>query len=206
MQHTGSDSIDEMRAIAQAGVDCRVIPTPIAEFRHDMLRATAQLKLRMLPCVTPTAMPDTPTKTDGMCQQDTTPRPVCNLPSGVRVPDEIAVGIPGATLRRFAGGAALPAGRYRIEYVTGCNTYGLVELCGWTIHASANMPGAMSCFVVGNDATVLGLTPRTVGVFIGGEPMSGGGAFATCPECVKANCNLPGSTLRLAAARLCRGC
>ena len=166
--------------------------TQTAEFRHEMQRAAAQLQLSILPCVPPvTTVPDTSNQTPNTCKQDTTARPTCNLPGGHRLPEEITVDIPGATQRRFAGGAKLPAGRYRIEYVTGCNTYGIVELCGWTIHGSSNMPGLMSCFVVGNDTTVIGLTPGTVGALLEGDPMAGGGAFKTYDECIKANCSDP---------------
>jgi hypothetical protein len=109
----------------------------------------------------------------------------CDLGDGRVLPEELTVDVPGATIRYFAGGNALAPGRYRLEYVDGCNTFGVG--CGWTVHAADTNPGVMSCFLVSGTA-VFGLTPGTVGVFPGNDPMTGG-AFDTYAACVDANRN-----------------
>lgn len=112
----------------------------------------------------------------------------CVIAPGISLPDEVEVDVPGATARPFAKGVALPAGRYRVEYVDGCNSYGLG--CDWTVHGSKEQPGTVSCFLVGDGNVILGLTPGTAGVFADQDPDLGG-AFKTYDECVAANCKEP---------------
>jgi hypothetical protein len=118
----------------------------------------------------------------------------CKLGDGVVLPEELSTDIPGATVRYYGGGAALPAGRYRLTYIDGCDTFGDPSNglgLGWTIHASTTTPGLVSCYLVGDDGVPFTVTPGTVGAFIGGDPAAGGGGYATYAECVAANCDDP---------------
>ena len=155
------------------------------EFRHDAQQVMAELTVQPEKC---------PDVTKGAGAQASTCRqsmpPTCMLSGGIRLPEDVAVDVPGATQRYYAAGMMLPAGRYRVEYVTGCNTMGDPSLCGWTVHASTTMPGLANCFLVANDTTVIGVTPGTSGAFVDPDPMIGG-AFATYEECVAANCTQP---------------
>lgn len=159
-----------------------------AEFGHDAERATTQLTVMMPAC-------DMPKTADGgamppsMCQEDTT-AVTCDLPGGIHLPEDVTVDIAGATECRFGKGAAFPASRYRLEYVTGCATLRDPSVCGWTVHGSRSMPGVESCFIVGGGNTILGLTPGTAGALIDSDPTIGG-AFMTYDECVAANCSDP---------------
>jgi hypothetical protein len=62
----------------------------------------------------------------------------------------------------FAGGADLPAGRYRLTYLDGCFNYGVpVATYGWTVHASK--AAGFGCFLIGADGMTLMPTPGTDG-------------------------------------------
>jgi hypothetical protein len=160
-----------------------------AEFQHNAERVTKQLHVSVRVCTdagasqTQAAAPQMTTATCGMPAQA-----ACEVAPGISLPEELTVDIPGATQRHFAKGAKLPAGRYRIEYVDGCNTYGIG--CDWTVHGSKSQPGLMSCFLVADDSSVLTLTPGTSGVYVDSDPTIGG-AYATYAECVAANCTQP---------------
>jgi hypothetical protein len=105
-------------------------------------------------------------------------------------PETLAIDTTGS-VRYFAGGAALPAGRYRVEYVDGCMMYGAnianATQWGWTIHTGAlainpalsGMPYSGECVLVGADSsTVVDTLPGTT------NPPPG---FATYSACVAAN-------------------
>ena len=52
------------------------------------------------------------------------PMPECKLPNGVMLPSD-AFAAEKNVLNDFAGGVALPPGRYRLEYIDGCIAFGL---------------------------------------------------------------------------------
>jgi hypothetical protein len=162
--------------------------TRTAEFSHDAQRAMTQLTVKMPACATPNSQ-GTVMQPSRMCHKDTTPT-TCMLPGGIRLPEEVSVDIQGATEQRFGHGAMFPPGKYRIEYVTGCDTFGDPMLCGWTVHGSTSMPGLSNCFIIGGGTTIIGVTPGTTGYFVDPDPMIGG-AFMTYDECVAANCDDP---------------
>lgn len=82
------------------------------------------------------------------------------------------------TVVYFDGGAELPAGRYRIDYVDGCMKYGSGQ--GWTIHAYED--GSYAWWLVGETTSdKIVMPPATIGVF------AGQGAFESFEECVDAN-------------------
>jgi hypothetical protein len=93
----------------------------------------------------------------------------------------------------FAGGAALPAGNYRLQYVDGCMKYDATWL--WTVNASFNDE-----FVVIGDSTadVLGVAPGTRALFGFGF----GGGYTTFDACVAANRALPPLDLTFAGGKL----
>lgn len=74
------------------------------------------------------------------------------------------------------GGAALPAGHYRVTYVDGCMKYSSGQ--AWSVNAYAEGPDTL--FVVGDGSTIAA-APGTVGF------LEGQGGFATFDECVSAN-------------------
>jgi hypothetical protein len=79
----------------------------------------------------------------------------------------------------FNGGAALPAGHYRITYVDGCMKYSGDQ--GWTVNAYAEGAGSdMYWLVDGNHDDVI-MPPGTVGFIVGD------GAYADFDDCVAAN-------------------
>jgi hypothetical protein len=81
----------------------------------------------------------------------------------------------------FAGGADLPAGRYRLTYLDGCFNYGVpVATLGWTVHLIK--AAGFGCELIGADGGVLMPTPGTDGDSIAA------GAFETYAKCVDANC------------------
>jgi hypothetical protein len=104
------------------------------------------------------------------------------LGTGITLPEDVTVKL-DATIQYYAGGAALPAGRYRLSYVDGCNTYGV--LIGWSVHAAISQ-GIGSCSLVGDDGMPFLVTPGTELY-----PPMGVGEVATYAECVAANCQLP---------------
>jgi hypothetical protein len=82
----------------------------------------------------------------------------------------------GATVG-WNGGAALPAGHYRVTYTDGCMKYSSGQ--DWTVNAYANGPDTLYV-VTANDAAVAP-APGTVGFF------ANQGAFASFDDCVAAN-------------------
>lgn len=178
----------------------RVTDTAVhaSEFGHEAQTVTAQLSVRVLEC-SDASTPDSGAASVSAAGAPAPPPekvchpnngPTCKLAGGITLPDEVTVDVQGATQIHFAGGAKLPAGRYRLEYVDGCNTFGDPLLCGWTVSGSHNNPGVFDCFLVGNDTTVIAGAPGTVGAFVDPDPTLGG-AFATYAECVAANCDTP---------------
>jgi hypothetical protein len=79
----------------------------------------------------------------------------------------LTVDVPGASVRYFAGGAALPAGRYRLAYVDGCNSYGIGV--GWAVHGARSILGVFSCSLIGDDGNAFAFTPGTELYFAGGK-------------------------------------
>jgi len=75
----------------------------------------------------------------------------------------------------FAGGSALPAGRYRIAYLDGCLRWGRGAEDGWSVHALNPF------WVMDEVGTTLAIPPGTGGISLQD------GAFATLSECVAAN-------------------
>jgi hypothetical protein len=128
-----------------------------------------------------------PTCTDAgvaaVAQCKLAPGPKCELARGVVLPEDLTVDVPGASIRYFAGGAPLPAGRYRLSYVDGCNTYGI--FIGWTVHGAKAVPGVFSCSLIGADDAAFAFTPGTELY-----PETGVGEVASYAECVAANCDL----------------
>lgn len=109
----------------------------------------------------------------------------CEL-GGAQLPDEVTVDVLG-TPKFFVDGAALPAGRYRISYVDGCNTYGVGA--GWTVHGLDLVGDLASCNVVDEAGGHVARTPGTTGIFADGN--SGPNtAFESYDACVAANCEL----------------
>ena len=75
------------------------------------------------------------------------------------------------------GGAALPAGHYRVTYVDGCMKYSTGQ--DWSVNAYAN--GTDSFLIVTTSMMVLGTAPGTVGF------EQGQGGFSSFDDCVNAN-------------------
>ena len=98
-----------------------------------------------------------------------------------------AVGV----VQYFVDGAALPPGRYRLQYVDGCTRYDL-PTAGWTIHGALGdvVLGTGAYWLIDERDTLVVLTPGTAGVSAGTGPYPFT-AYATYDECVAANCALP---------------
>ncbi len=78
----------------------------------------------------------------------------------------------------FDNGKALPAGRYRVQYVDGCMKYSSAQ--DWAVQAYAD--GSDAFWLVGaTSADRILVLPGTVGILVGS------GGFATFDECVAAN-------------------
>lgn len=121
----------------------------------------------------------------------------CVLQDGTRLPEDLT-GDPGGSVRWFANGAPLPAGRYRIEYIDGCVRYlssvfpDQSDLCGYTIHAttSDDAMGLGAFWLIAADLTLVTMPPGTSGVLIGSGSSDLYGAYATYEQCVEANCGM----------------
>jgi hypothetical protein len=87
----------------------------------------------------------------------------------------------------FAGGLALPAGRYQLAYVDGCMMYSGSSTQGWTVNAYAQISGTDEWYVVGASGTPSGYPepPGTVGYVVGQ------GAYADFDACVAASLVYP---------------
>lgn len=118
----------------------------------------------------------------------------CDLGGGVQLPDDVTVDVLGS-LRFFAKGAVLPAGRYRLSYVDGCNTYGVGG--GWTIHALDGAGDLASCNVVDENGGHVARAPGTTGILAGENA-----AFETYEACVAANCRVPPVDFDFAGGKL----
>jgi hypothetical protein len=87
----------------------------------------------------------------------------------------------------FAGGEALPAGRYQLAYVDGCMKYTNNGTQGWTVNAYTQTSGTDEWYIVGASGLPAGYPepPGTVGYLVGE------GAYATFDECVAASLAYP---------------
>jgi hypothetical protein len=121
--------------------------------------------------------------------------PTCQVGSGIVLPEDLTVDVPGASVRYFAGGAALPAGRYRLTYVDGCNTYGIG--IGWTVHGGRTVLGVFSCSLIGDDGNAFAFTPGTELY-----PDAGIGEVYVYADCVAANCSQAPLDFDFAGGRL----
>jgi hypothetical protein len=132
---------------------------------------------------------DTATMQPQVCMPP--PDPTCLVPPGFLLPSEVTVDVQGATIRYFAGGAALPPGRYRVAYVDGCLTAGSPEFGpGWSVHGTKKMLGVMSCYLVSDSGVPITFTPGSVGAWVGPDLDAGQGAALTYNECIAANCGI----------------
>jgi hypothetical protein len=93
----------------------------------------------------------------------------------------------------FAGGAPLPAGRYRLTYVDGCYTIGDPAVYGWAVHFLK--ASGLGCSLIGADAKPLMFTPGIEGITI--PP-----ALDTYAHCVAANCKEPPLDFDFAGGKL----
>jgi hypothetical protein len=114
----------------------------------------------------------------------------CQLSGGIALPEDLTAE-PVGVVSHFAGGAALPSGRYRLQYVDGCTKYDLPG-AGWTLHGALGdvVQGNGAYWVIDEADSLVALTPGTGGVSVGTGPYPFT-AYATYEECVAANCALP---------------
>ncbi len=78
------------------------------------------------------------------------------------------------------GGAALPAGHYRVTYVDGCMKYSTAQ--DWSVNAYAGNAGPDEFWIVsGSSQNRIVSPPGTIGFVVSS------GGFATFDECVQAN-------------------
>lgn len=125
---------------------------------------------------------------------------VCDLGGGVILPEDLTL-LEVEQAVYFAGGASLPAGRYRIAYVDGCRRFEPSN-GGWTVHGSVlTITGTSACWVVDGAGEQVVMTPGTAG-FLVGEGFEPYGAFATYPECIAANCALAAVEFEFAGGTL----
>lgn len=151
---------------------------PAGEFHEDAHTTTQTLRVEQTLC-SDAAIPDQPA-----CQ--IVSPATCEVGAGVTLPEDLTVSL-DRTVRYFAAGADVPAGRYRLSYADGCNTYGSLELgAGWTVNVSPAVPGVGNCALVGADGVAFLVAPGTAGTLAGLD-----GAFADYEECVAANCSVP---------------
>jgi hypothetical protein len=89
------------------------------------------------------------------------------IDSGTGLPQVLTIDVKGST-RYFNGGAALPAGNYRVTYVDGCMEYGAESFgYSWCVADPQVMLGQGAtaltdpghCVLVGNGATIIGELP-----------------------------------------------
>ena len=106
---------------------------------------------------------------DAATEEASPPPPICDY--GTLVADAF-----GATTW-WNGGAAVPAGHYRVTYVDGCMKYSSSQ--GWAVNAYANGPDTL--YVATTTGTGFAPAPGTVGFL----PNQGG--FASFDACVAAN-------------------
>jgi hypothetical protein len=88
------------------------------------------------------------------------------------------------TLRSFASGAELPAGRYRVRYIDGCMKYAPGQ--GWTVNAYAPDAGVDRWHLVASGSRPIDLVlPGHVGFVLGA------GGFADFDDCVASSLREP---------------
>ena len=110
--------------------------------------------------------------------------PTCDLGTATNA---AAVADPNlfALVIHFAGGASLPAGTYRVDYVDGCMKY--ASTLWWSIHGRGD--GSVAWWLVGGaGADRLALLPGTFGLLPGtAGPTGDRDGFENFAECVAAN-------------------
>jgi hypothetical protein len=149
-------------------------PIKTAEFGHATTMASSDVMAIVQAC---SADAGAPPQTS--CAQPGSAS--CKLPSGAMLPEDITVKLIDQQ-QYFAGGADLPAGRYRLTYLDGCFCYGTpMATLGWTVHASK--AAGFGCFLIGANGMTLMPTPGTEGFSVDA------GAFETHAKCVAANCS-----------------
>jgi hypothetical protein len=166
------------------GAQFKIIATDTAiesaEFQYPAHTVTAAVTAKVLDCTDASAPNAAPSPTGLICASLPS-SPVCKLEGGVTLPEDLSVALIDQQ-QYFAGGADLPAGRYRLTYVDGCFCYGVpVATIGWTVHASK--AAGFGCALIGADGMALMPTPGTEGFSVDA------GAFETYAKCVAANCN-----------------
>lgn len=156
------------------------------EFGVPPAEVTATVSTRTVSCEQPAEPSEADAEMPTIPPACRAPEPVtCAQGDGPQLPDEVTVDVQGSP-RFFVDGAELPAGRYRLRYVDGCNTYGIGA--GWTVHGLDNVGDFASCNVVDGSGAHVARTPGTTGIFV--DPTAATTAFATYEACVEANCAL----------------
>jgi hypothetical protein len=122
---------------------------------------------------------------------------VCHLGNGVTLPEDKTVDLAG-NLQLFVGGATLPAGRYRLSYVDGCNIYSVL--------GTKSVSGKGNCALVDENGAYIADTPGTVALVPVGVISLADGylipAYSTYDECVAANCEPPPLDFDFAGGKL----
>lgn len=196
------DASPRHQACSEAGeatsvVSVTVMDTAVTvdEFASEASHATATITLRAHDCMTDAGAPPT---TVLVKECEPYRGKICNLGGGAQLPSDVTVDLLG-TVRYFAAGAVLAAGRYRVSYVDGCNTYGIGA--NWTIHALEGLGDVGSCNVLDEHAGHVARAPGTTGIFADSQPGQSS-AFLTYDECVTANCHLEPVIFEFAGGKL----
>jgi hypothetical protein len=164
--------LDSSKSLRISATDTAIVA---AEFGYVAHTASADVQATVMAC-SDAGVP--PPMTTG-CMQPTASA-TCKLASGAMLPEDITVMLIDQQ-QWFAGGADLPAGRYRLTYLDGCFCYGVpVATLGWTVHASK--AAGFGCFLIGANGMTLMPTPGTDGFTVDA------GSFETYAKCVAANC------------------
>jgi hypothetical protein len=96
---------------------------------------------------------------------------------------------PTGSVTYFAGGASLPAGKYRIEYLDGCLEWG-PQSGGydWTVNYQVGPLTYYLELVGSSPGDVVADLPGTIAsAFPMGDPTTTGTDYTTCASCVAAN-------------------
>jgi hypothetical protein len=165
--------LDSSKSLRISATDTAIMA---AEFGYAAHTASADVQATVMACSDVGVPPPATTN----CMQPTASA-TCKLASGAMLPEDITVKLIDQQ-QYFAGGADLPAGRYRLTYLDGCFNYGIpVATYGWTVHASK--AAGFGCALIGANGMTLIPTPGTEGLTVDA------GAFETYAKCVAANCN-----------------